>query len=78
MRKLIGLYGWIGIAAVFGAYLLVSFGAIGPKDLAYQLLNLFGSLGILIEAFSKKDYQPAVLNVVWALVAIISIIIWIK
>ena len=77
-NKLIDLYGWVGVSAVFGAYLLISFGAINPRGLVYQAINLFGALGILIEAFSKKDYQPAILNLIWALVAVASIIIWLK
>lgn len=77
-NKLIGIYGWVGVVTVFGAYLLISFGVIASRSLAYQLLNLFGSLGILIEAFSKKDYQPAILNLIWALAAVVFIIIWIK
>jgi hypothetical protein len=40
----------------------------------HQLLNLTGSIGIVVSAISKKDYQPVVLNVVWGLVALISLL----
>jgi len=65
--------GWYGVCAILGAYILVSFGVIVTKSYIYQLLNLTGAIGIMLEAASKKDKQPVVLNVVWALVALVAI-----
>jgi hypothetical protein len=72
--KDISYLGWYGVLAILSAYVLVSFGAIAVKGYAYQLLNLTGALGIMVEAASKNDKQPVVLNIVWALVAIAAII----
>lgn len=66
-------FGWYGVLTILLAYLLVSFDVIAAKSLAYQLLNLTGAAGIMNEALSKKDAQPAVLNAIWAIIAIISI-----
>ncbi len=66
-------FGWYGVLAILLAYLLVSFNVIAAKSLAYQLLNLTGAAGIVTEALSKKDAQPAVLNAIWAAIALISI-----
>ena len=68
-------FGWYGVLAILLAYLLVSFNVIAPKTLSYQLLNLTGALGIVVEALSKKDAQPAVLNIIWAVIAVASIIL---
>lgn len=56
------------------AYALVSFNVIATKSYLYQILNFTGALGIVLEATSKKDKQPAILNAVWAIIALIAII----
>ncbi len=67
-------FGWYGVLAIILAYFLVSFNVITVKSLIYQLLNLTGAVGIIVVAMSKKDAQPAVLNAIWAAIAIISIV----
>jgi hypothetical protein len=67
------LIGWYGVMAILLAYTLLSFKALTPDSLPYQLLNLTGALGIMFEAYSKKDTQPVVLNIVWAFVALLAI-----
>jgi len=66
--------GWYGVLAILTAYLLVSFNLIQASSLVYQLLNLTGAGGIIVEALSKKDVQPAVLNAIWALIALLAIV----
>lgn len=66
----IEIFGWYGAIAIITAYALVSFEVIIPESLTYQLLNLTGSVGILLSALQKKDYQPVFLNIVWILIAI--------
>lgn len=72
-HKLITWAGWYGVLAILAAYALVSFGATTAQSWLYQLLNLTGALGIVAEALNKKDYQPAALNIVWTIVAIVAL-----
>lgn len=72
--KEVSYLGWYGVLAVLAAYGLISFGLITVDSYLYQLLNLTGALGIVVETVNKKDRQPAVLNAVWAAVALIAII----
>ncbi len=65
--------GWYGVLAILSAYALTSFGFLAPSNLWYRLLNLTGALGIVVEAWSKRDAQPAFLNFVWALVALFAL-----
>jgi hypothetical protein len=67
-------FGWYGVLAILAAYLLVSFNVVVSKSLGYQVLNLTGALGIIVEATSKKDTQPVILNIVWATIAILAIL----
>lgn len=73
-KIIIELLGWYGVTAVFSAYALVSYEVVDPRDLTYQLLNLTGATGIIVNSFNKKDYQPVALNVVWLLVALSAIV----
>lgn len=71
--KITELIGWYGICAIIGAYALVSFGVITSSNIWYQLLNLTGAIGIVVNSFYKKDYQPVVLNLLWITIAIVAI-----
>ena len=73
-HKADNILGWYGVIAILLGYLLVSFNVVAAKSLGYQLLNLTGALGIIVEAMSKKDAQPAVLNGAWAIIAIVAIL----
>lgn len=78
VKKKIGLFvdivGWYGVIAILLAYGLLSFGVMWPSSLVYQLLNFTGAFGILYEAWVKKDYEPVVLNIIWAVIALIGIL----
>lgn len=74
MKKCIEIIGWYGAFAILLAYALLSFGTISSNSYAYQLLNLTGAVGIIVVSFAKNARQPALLNIVWAIVALVSII----
>ena len=74
MRKLVEVYGWYGMAAIVLAYALASFSVIEATGLTFQILNGTGALGIVFVSFYKKAYQPAVLNILWTLIAIVAIV----
>ncbi len=73
-RTSIKIIGWYGTIAIIAAYALVSFNLIQNASFIYQLLNLTGATGIIIVSWVKKAYQPAVLNIVWSIIAIIAIV----
>ena len=68
------IIGWYGVTAIVVAFALTNFDVLGTNSLVYQLLNVTGSIGIIIEASSKKDFQPVALNVIWLLVAIYGLL----
>jgi hypothetical protein len=65
--------GWYGTVAILSAYALVSFGFLQASSLPFQLLNLTGALGIVYISLKKKAYQPGVLNIAWAVIALVAI-----
>jgi hypothetical protein len=74
MKSFIQILGWLGVLAILTAYFLVSFSFLSPRDILYPALNIVGSVFIIIETFSKKDYQPVVLNFVWLIIALVAIL----
>lgn len=73
-KTVINLLGWLGVAGVLLAYILLSLGIIGSRDLIYQLLNGVGAILLIIESAWRKDYPFTFLNIVWAAIAIFSIV----
>lgn len=73
-KTLDDLLGWYGAGAILIAYALTQFEILEVEDLAYQILNVTGALGIVYTSFKKRAYQPAVLNLVWTLIGCVAII----
>ena len=74
MKKWFDIVGWCGAVLLLAAFALNSFGYLGRNDATYQLMNLFGAVGILLDAYKRRDYPAAALNVVWAIIAIGAIV----
>jgi len=69
MRFLIAVCGWIGSAAVLIAYGLVSTNRVGPRSAIYHLLNLGGSVCLLVNSGYYGAYPSTFVNVVWSFIA---------
>ncbi|MBP7134669.1 hypothetical protein KBA73_05635 [Patescibacteria group bacterium] len=73
LHQAIELFGWYGIIAILIAYAGTSFEAFSVHSLPYLLLNLSGSIGVLWNASTKKDWPASVLNGIWALIALVQL-----
>ena len=61
-------YDWVGIAgtlAVLVAFFLLQAGKLSGTGIVYQLLNLFGSGGVLVSLLGKFNVSVFVLEAVW-------------
>ena len=67
------IIGWVGMILVLLAYLLLSTNKIKNSYL-YQFLNLFAGLFMAIGLFPKAAWFSFSLQIIWTIVAIISII----
>jgi hypothetical protein len=67
------ILGWYGVIALLGAYMSISFGYLSSSDVLFQVLNATGALSIVIDALAQKNWQPAVLNIVWGVVALVAL-----
>ena len=68
------IIGWGGTGAILLAYLLVSTGKITSNSRKYQLLNLFGAIGIIINSGIHGTTPSVGLNVVWLLIALYGLV----
>ena len=66
--------GWIGIVLILGGYGLLALGILDAKSLIYHGATLAGSIMVGLISAYKKVYQPAVLNGLFAVFALIAII----
>ncbi|MGL5830608.1 MAG: CBU_0592 family membrane protein [Candidatus Altimarinota bacterium] len=68
------IVGWAGTAMIVLAYFLNSFLIIQSNSFWYHILNIAGGVGIMIISYTKKAYQPMVLNIIWTAIALIVLI----
>lgn len=73
MINIASILGWGGMVLIVVAYYLLSTKRINPHSLGYGLMNLFGGLGVSLNSFVNKAWPTLTLNVLWALIALISI-----
>ena len=62
------------MALILIAYWLISSRRIEAKSVFYQMLNLGGAVGIVINAFYHSALPSLALNAIWALIAFWAII----
>jgi hypothetical protein len=57
--------GWTGAALILGAYALLSAGKLSGRSLTYQLMNVVGAAGFVINGWWHGALPSAALNVLW-------------
>ena len=70
-------YDWVGIAgtlAVLVAFFLLQTGKLSGTGIVYQLLNLFGSGGVLVSLLGKFNVSVFVLEAVWMAISAYGIV----
>lgn len=73
MELVFELLGWIGMASVLAAFGLNSQGKLAATSLWYILLNGGGSACLILNCYHTGAMPPMVLNVVWLLIALVSL-----
>jgi hypothetical protein len=74
MALLIGILGWVGSAAVVLAYALISTGRVEGSSVGYHLLNLVGSIFLIVNTGYYGAYPSTFVNGVWTLIAVFSLV----
>jgi hypothetical protein len=64
--------GWSGALLILLAYLLLSAGRLTGQSLSYQLMNVIGAAGFIINGWWHGALPSAVLNVIWLMIGAIA------
>jgi drug/metabolite transporter (DMT)-like permease len=70
----IDIVGWIGSAAVVCAYALISLDKLNSRSRVYQVLNLVGSLGLVVNTAYYRAYPSTFVNIVWLVIAGLALV----
>lgn len=65
MNAFVEIVGWLGAALVLAAYGLLSAQRLSSRSVAYQVLNIAGSLGLVINTGWNGAIPSAAVNVIW-------------
>ncbi|HLO21397.1 MAG TPA: hypothetical protein VK192_12990 [Sphingomicrobium sp.] len=64
--------GWAGAALILLAYLLLSAGRLGGQSLSYQVMNVVGAAGFVINGWWHRALPSASLNVLWLMIGLFA------
>jgi hypothetical protein len=70
---LIETIGWIGSVAIVLAYALNMFGKLASDSAAYYILNITGSVCLIINTLYHHAIPSAVVNVIWIIIAFVAV-----
>jgi hypothetical protein len=65
LKTFIAIAGWAAAALILGAYGLLSFGKIETRSRIYQVMNIVGAAGFIINCAYNSAWPSVALNVAW-------------
>ena len=65
--------GLLGVAINLAAYGLLTAGKLHVQDLRYQLINVMGTMGILLSLIAQWNLPVFVSNVAWLAIALVGV-----
>lgn len=65
LKTFIDVAGWIAAVLILSAYALLSFGKIQSRSHVYQIMNIIGAMGFIINCVWNNAWPSVALNVVW-------------
>ncbi|WP_075342716.1 CBU_0592 family membrane protein [Tenacibaculum agarivorans] len=68
------IIGWLGVVFFVTAYLLLSLEILSAKKTVYHWLNFLGALCLVLNAIAIKDNPTIVVNGIWGLIAVFTVL----
>jgi hypothetical protein len=65
MKPAVEVIGWAGAALLLGAYALLSGGRLKAESTTYQLMNILGAAGFVVNSGWNGALPSAAMNVIW-------------
>jgi hypothetical protein len=73
LQTFISIAGWLAALLILGAYSLLSFGKALPSSWVYQVMNIVGAAGFIINCAYNNAWPSVALNVVWMGIAVYAL-----
>lgn len=73
MDLLLDVIGWLGAALLLYGYAMVSTSRMSGDGLPYQLINLAGAAGLMVNSAYNAAWPSAGLNLIWAAIGVVAI-----
>ena len=73
MEQVIDILGWLGSVEVLLAFGLNTWQKIKSNSFSYLILNITGSIFLVIYSYFHHAFANTFVNLVWALVAIVAV-----
>lgn len=67
------IVGWGGAALILLAYLLLSAGRLTGQSRSYQVMNVVGAAGFIVNGWWHGALPSTVLNVIWAAIGMVAL-----
>jgi hypothetical protein len=74
VKVAVEIAGWMAAVLILTAYALLSAGKLTGKSASYQILNIVGAIGFVVNTGYNGAIPSAVLNVIWAGIGIWALV----
>ena len=74
MKLLIEVIGWAGAVLILVAYGLLSAGKLSGRSVSYQVMNVVGATGFVINSGYNGAIPSAALNVIWVGIGVVALV----
>ena len=73
VELLVEVVGWAGAILILLAYGLLSAGRLNGRSPAYQLMNVAGAAGFIVNGWWHGALPSAALNIIWLLIGVLAL-----
>ncbi|GGO73401.1 CBU_0592 family membrane protein [Nonomuraea cavernae] len=74
MDLLLDALGWLGAGLLVLGYGLISTSRLSGDSVAYQVINVVGSITLMVNSAYNDAWPSAGLNLVWAAIGVVALV----
>ncbi|NRQ38962.1 hypothetical protein HII36_45155 [Nonomuraea sp. NN258] len=74
MDLLLDAIGWLGAALLLTGYAMVSSSRMSGDGVPYQVMNLIGSICLMVNCVYNDAWPSAWLNLIWAAIGVVALV----
>ena len=72
-QLLVDIAGWTGAVLILAAYGMLTAGRLTAKSVSYQVMNVVGAIGFIINSAWNNAWPSAILNVIWVGIGVVAL-----